>query len=414
MNHVVMELHLGPRTLRGTIRYSLDADTEPFFILDDRFRITALTDDTGKKLSYQKSPDKSPHIRPFFRQSSYTVRPSGTGRYTIEFESNGPFRRHLSQRKRGDRYNFFSEDRIFLYDNYLRFYPRLESPDSAVRRSGCHIPCVYEPLTAYGLDDYEVYFAEKSNDGACTIRMPKQDCYMIYALKKGSYGEVQCGQFRALTQKKSEWDHARAVAQANDDVLNWYNQNLYTEKPVQRDFQLISLGFARSRNAYVRDNLTVYENFRRPSDICESYIPHELGHLWCISGTFSAAGFLNEGGAEWSAEIYRYHHNRQSFEKHRKDYEKWSERYWKKLCRAQDSGKNPGSPNRHLLGFRFFNRIYQRFDLDTVRRCILCYALPDVQSPEEFLKRVRSTEPDAVYDFVQRETQDILGRFPKS
>lgn len=75
--------------------------------------------------------------------------------------------------------------------------------------------------------------------------------------------------------------------------------------------------------------------------------------------------------------------------------------------------EKPPLPNRHLLGFRFFNRIYQRFDLDTVRRCILCYALPDVQSPEEFLKRVRSTEPDTVYDFVQRETRDILSRFPQ-
>ena len=413
MNRAKMELHFSPCTLRGTIRYTLDPGAEPFFILDDRFRITALTDDTGKELPYQKIPDKSPHIRPFFRQSSYTVRPSGAGRYTIEFESNGPFGRHLSQRKRGDRYNFFSKNRIFLYDNYLRFFPRLDFPDGSMRMSGQPIPCVYEPLTAYGLEDYEVYFAEKNADGTCTIRMPKQDCYMVYALRKGNYFEAQCGQFRSLTPKKSEQENAKAIAQANNDVLNWYNENLYREKPVQCDFQLLSLGFIHRRNAYVRDHLTVYENFRLPADICESYIPHELGHLWCISGTFSAAGFLDEGGAEWSAEIYRYYHNRKSFEKHRKEHEKWSERYWKKLCRDQQSGKNPGSPNRHLLGFRFFNRIYQRFDLDTVRRCILCYALPDVQSPEEFLKQVRSTEPDTVYDFVQRETRDILSRFPQ-
>ena len=51
--------------------------------------------------------------------------------------------------------------------------------------------------------------------------------------------------------------------------------------------------------------------------------------------------------------------------------------------------------------------------LDTVRRCILCYALPDEQSPQTFLKRVRETESDAVYDFVLQETQDILSRFPQ-
>lgn len=412
MNHAQMELHFSPCTLRGTIRYTLDPGTDAFFILDDRFQITELTDDAGRELPYQKSLDKSPHIRPFHRQSLYTVKPSGTGRYVIEFESNGLFRRHLSQRKRGDRYNFFREDRIFLYDNYLRFFPRLDFPDSATRMSGRPISCVYEPLTAYGLEDYEVYFAEKNPDGTCAIRMPKQDCYMVYALRKGSYFEAQCGQFRALTPKKSERESAQAIVQANDDVLNWYNTNLYREKPVRCNFQLLSLGFIHRRNAYVRDHLTVYENFRLPADICESYIPHELGHLWCISGTFAAAGFLDEGGAEWSAEIYRYSHNRKSFEKHRKEYEKWSERYWKKLCREQDSGKSPFFPNRHLLGFRFFNRIYQQFDLDTVRRCILCYALPDVQSPKEFLKRVRSTENDVVYDFVQRETRDILSRFP--
>lgn len=409
MNRAKMELHFSPCTLRGTIRYTLDPGTDAFFILDDRFQITELTDDAGKELHYQKSPDS----RPFRRQSCYTSKPSDTGKYTIKFKSNGPFHQYPTQRKRSDRYNFFGEDRIILYDNYLCFFPRLDFPDSSTRMSGRPIPCVYEPLTAYGLEDYEVYFSEKNADGTRTIRMPKQDCYMVYALRKGSFWEARCGQFRALTQKRSEREQARAVAQANSDVLSWYNQNLYAEKPVHNSFELFSLGFAHSRNAYVRDHLTVYENFRIPSDVCESYIPHELGHLWCISGTFSAAGFLDEGGAEWSAEIYRYHHNRESFEKHRKQYEQWSERYWKKLCREQDSGKNPGSPNRHLLGFRFFNRIYQQFDLDTVRRCILCYALPNVQSPAEFLKMVRGTEADAVYNFVQKETQDILGRFPQ-
>lgn len=409
MNQAEMELHFSPCTLRGTIRYTLDPGTDAFFILDDRFQITKLTDDAGNKLLYQKRPDN----RPLRRQSCYTPKPSNTGKYTIKFKSNGPFHQYPTQRKRSDRYNFFGEDRIILYDNYLCFFPRLDFPDSSTLISGRPIPCVYEPLTAYGLEDYKVYFSEKNADGTCTIRMPKQDCYMVYALRKGIYFEAQCGQFRALTQKKSERENAKAIAQANDDVLNWYNKNLYCEKTVQCDFQLLSLGFIHRRNAYVRDHLTVYENFRLPADICESYIPHELGHLWCISGTFSAAGFLDEGGAEWSAEIYRYHHNRKSFEKHRKDYEKWSERYWKKLCREQDSGKNAGSPNRHLLGFRFFNRIYQQFDLDTVRRCILCYALPDVQSPAEFLKRARNSEPDAVYDFVQRETRDILSRFPQ-
>lgn len=407
MNHAEMELHFSPCTLRGAIRYALDAGTVPFFLLNDRFRITRVTDDTGACIPFQRQPDQGPGCR----QSCYTVEMSDAGRYTIEFESIKPFRRYPTQRKRADRYNFFTGERIFLYDNYLRFFPRLEDPDPAVRTGGHRFPCAYESLTAYGLEDYEVSFAERRADGTCVIRTPKQDCFLVYALRKGSFWEARCGQFRALTQKRSEQEQARAVAQANSDVLSWYNQNLYAEKPVHNSFELISLGFSHSRNAYVRDHLTVYENFRIPSDVCESYIPHELGHLWCISGTFSAVGFLDEGGAEWSAEIYRYHHNRESFEKHRKQYEQWSERYWKKLCREQDSGKNPGSPNRHLLGFRFFNRIYQQFDLDTVRRCILCYALPDVQNPAEFLKRAQNMESDAVYRFVQKETQDILSRF---
>ncbi|MBS6628725.1 MAG: hypothetical protein KH282_06565 [Clostridiales bacterium] len=162
----------------------------------------------------------------------------------------------------------------------------------------------------YGLEDYVVYFSKRSADGACTIDMPKADCYLIYAFRKGCFYEARCGRFHALTQNKREQKSAMAIAQANNDVLDWYNQNLYVEKPVERDFELISLGFFHRRNAYVRDHLTVYENFRIPSGVCESYIPHELGHLWCISGTFSAAGFLDEGGAEWSAEIYRYAHDR--------------------------------------------------------------------------------------------------------
>lgn len=283
-----------------------------------------------------------------------------------------------------------------------------------MRNSGCPVPCVYAPLTVYGLEDYVVYFSKRRADGACTIDMPKADCYLVYAFRKGCFYEARCGRFHALTQNKREQKSAMAIAQANNDVLDWYNQNLYMEKPVERDFELISLGFSHRINAYVRDHLTVYENFRIPSGVCESYIPHELGHLWCISGTFSAAGFLDEGGAEWSAEIYRYHHDRKSFEKHRRQQEKWSEHYWKQLCRAGKNGKDIGFlPNRHMMGFRFFNRIYKKFGLDTVRRCILCYALPGEQSPQTFLKRVRETESDAVYDFVLQETQDILSRFPQ-
>ena len=409
MNHAAMELHFASCMLKGTVRYTLDSETTPYFLLDDRFQITKLTDGTGKTLPYRKEPV----TRYAYRQSAYTVQSAGGGQIEIDFESVGPFRRHLSQRKRRDRYNYFSKDRIFLYDNYLHFYPCLDHPDIAVRKNGCPVPCVHEPLTVYGLEDYVVYFSKRRADGACTIEMPKADRYLIYAFRKGCFYEARCGRFHALTQNKREQKSAMAIAQANNDVLNWYNQNLYKEKPVERDFELISLGFFHRRNAYVRDHLTVYENFRIPSGVCESYIPHELGHLWCISGTFSAAGFLDEGGAEWSAEIYRYHHDRQSFEKHRRQQEKWSEHYWKQLCRAGKNGKDAGVPNRHMMGFRFFNRIYKKFGLDTVRRCILCYALPDEQSPQTFLKRVRETESDAVYDFVLQETQDILSRFPQ-
>lgn len=411
MNYAVMELHFADCMLRGTIRYTLDSETMPYFLLDDRFRITKMTDGTGKVLPYRKEPDRG--YRYTYRQSAYIAGSAAGGQVAIEFESVRPFRRHLSQLKRHDRYNYFTKDRIFLYDNYLRFYPRLDFPDVSVRASGVQMPCTYEPLTVYGLEAYEVYFAQKNTGHSCMIRMPKSDCYLVYAFRKGSFYETKCGRFHALTQSKREQKGVRAIAQANNDVLNWYNQNLYMEKPVERDFELISLGFFHRRNAYVRDDLTVYENFRMPSGgVCESYIPHELGHLWCISDTFSAAGFLDEGGAEWSAAIYRYHHDRKSFEKHRRQQEKWSEHYWTHLCRAGKNGKDAGVPNRHMMGFRFFNRIYKKFGLDTVRRCILCYALPDKQSPEAFLKRVCETETSAVYDFVLQETQDILHRFP--
>ena len=150
MNHAQMELHFSPCTLKGTIRYTLDPGTDAFFILDDRFQITELTDDAGRELPYQKSPDS----HPFRRQSCYTPKPSDTGKYTIKFESNGPFHPYPTQRKRSDRYNFFGENRIILYDNYLCFFPRLDFPDSSVRMSGRPISCVYEPLTAYGLEDY--------------------------------------------------------------------------------------------------------------------------------------------------------------------------------------------------------------------------------------------------------------------
>lgn len=119
MNHAAMELHFASCMLKGTIRYTLDSKTTPYFLLDDRFQITKLTDGAGKALPYRKEPV----TRYAYRQSAYTVQSAGGGQIEIDFESVGPFRRHLFQRKRRDRYNYFSKDRIFLYDNYLRFYP---------------------------------------------------------------------------------------------------------------------------------------------------------------------------------------------------------------------------------------------------------------------------------------------------
>ena len=205
MNHAAMELHFASCMLKGTVRYTLDSETTPYFLLDDRFQITKLTDGTGKTLPYRKEPV----IRYAYRQSAYTVQSAGGGQIEIDFEGVGPFRRHLSQRKRRDRYNYFSKDRIFLYDNYLHFYPCLDHPDIAVRKNGCPVPCVHEPLTVYGLDDYVVYFAKRRADGACTIDMPKADRYLIYAFRKGVFMRQGAAAFmrsrRVNVSKKAPW-----------------------------------------------------------------------------------------------------------------------------------------------------------------------------------------------------------------
>ena len=56
MNHAAMELHFASCMLKGTVRYTLDSETTPYFLLDDRFQITKLTDGTGKTLPYRKEP----------------------------------------------------------------------------------------------------------------------------------------------------------------------------------------------------------------------------------------------------------------------------------------------------------------------------------------------------------------------
>ena len=56
MNHAAMELHFASCMLKGTVRYTLDSETTPYFLLDDRFQITKLTDGAGKTLPYRKEP----------------------------------------------------------------------------------------------------------------------------------------------------------------------------------------------------------------------------------------------------------------------------------------------------------------------------------------------------------------------
>ncbi|MBS6628724.1 MAG: hypothetical protein KH282_06560 [Clostridiales bacterium] len=75
MNHAVMELHFASCMLRGTIRYTLDSETTPYFLLDDRFQITKLTDGAGKTRPYRKEPV----TRYAYRQSAYTVQSAGGG-----------------------------------------------------------------------------------------------------------------------------------------------------------------------------------------------------------------------------------------------------------------------------------------------------------------------------------------------
>lgn len=409
MNRAIMEIHFSNCTLCGKIQYFLDSKTVPFFILDDRFCITTMTDGDGKNVSFEKYPDRST----VSKQSCYAIKEIDTKQFEIEFASVKQFKRHWSKRKSSDRYNFFEDKRIFLYDNYIRFYPSLAYPDDTERIGMHFIQCRYEPLTVYGLDGYEVLFAEKQGNSYIIQPLKSNRC-LIYALRKDSCYITQCGQFRAITQKKSEYEYAQAIVRTNNEVLDWYNSNLYADKPAQGNFQLVSLGFTHNVNAYVCDSLTVYENFQKLPKVCESYIPHELGHIWNISENFTAEGFLDEGGAEWSAEIYRFYHDKNSFEKHRKEYEKFSEKYWAKLCANRKfDNTDPEIPNRHMLGFRFYNRIYREFGLDTACRCILCYALLNDKSLDAFLTRVQQTEDEKVFIFVQNEVNDIISRFPK-
>lgn len=87
MNHAVMELHFASCMLRGTIRYTLDSKTTPYFLLDDRFQITKLTDGAGKALPYRKEPV----TRYPYRQSAYTVRSAGGDKLKSILKVSGRF-----------------------------------------------------------------------------------------------------------------------------------------------------------------------------------------------------------------------------------------------------------------------------------------------------------------------------------
>lgn len=110
MNRAIMEIHFSNCTLCGKIQYFLDSTTVPFFILDDRFCITKMTDGDGKNVSFEKYPDRST----VSKQSCYEIKEIDTKQFEVEFASVKQFKRHRSKRKSSDRYNFFEDKRIFF------------------------------------------------------------------------------------------------------------------------------------------------------------------------------------------------------------------------------------------------------------------------------------------------------------
>lgn len=206
----------------------------------------------------------------------------------------------------------------------------------------------------------------------------------------------------AITCSEKERENGESFAQKSNQIVQWYNNNLYQAKPLEMPLTFYSHAKRKNLNGFWRLNTIEYDQFiPSKSRVIKSFIPHEIGHFWCHCTGDAAFSdrVLEEGGAEWSANLYRYAHDKKEFERARKN----SMKSFRRRMEKKDKGKKL-YPDAHGCGFWFFNEVYEKYGFEKVKACIW-YFIEDEErrNMKAFLEHAGQNEPEDVYSFLKEK-----------
>lgn len=376
---ISMTLELVGNSLFGEIRYC-GVGGEQYLLLSPKFSIIRVHNEEngiGQNIDF-----KYKGIKKLFNKklNVYEI-PQNIENMIVSFGIDKPFKmaRNITE---------FNSKIINLDNFYCRYFPYLFQGNI----NSLDMPLFedegrkYESITLKGFQNYEIINAEDDK-----LLFPcKFTPYKLLAYNKNYINKVELENVTVYMRKKKELKYAKVVAQETNNIINWYNENLYLNKPINSHQYIISLSTYIRLNGFWRANTITYDNISSNRKMLINYfIPHEIAHNWGIcdqSVVDYKEHFLDEGVAEWSAIYYRYHNN---LKFHKKFLAMDIKKFYKteKLQSKKNLRYTP-----HSKGFDFFYSIFIKYGIERVKDCLLHFVNTEKQSAAGFIKEIAKHE----------------------
>ena len=370
--------------LRGEVIYN-NIGGEQYFVLCQHFKvIDCVTVHDGIRSSVEYVYDGE--FKANTKSSIYKL-PIDIDNVTITFENAKNFKAYNNRHE-------LTNERIYLILNNCRFYPNVcICPRDKVFETMWTSRSGVEPMKLDGFDDYTVV-------GASDCILPStNNSYSLIAYRNTSLHKVKVDDIEVFVRNGKELKYATIVANESVSINNYYNTVLYPAMPITSRAAIVSLSAPRYQslfyggiNGWGLESITVYERLSKLNCVLHSILPHEIAHYWaaCDSGVTDMKEFmLQEGVAEWSAVLYRFHCQSSV---HRKHMNKMLKMHMKYMAKVESGTAKWFS--QHAYEFLMFYDIFIQHGLDKVADCLRYFVYAECRSAKGMLAEASKFESD--------------------
>ncbi len=291
---------------------------------------------------------------------------------------------NFTLRYRGKPYGFCTEcsDEKVLLSFYCAWYPILDD-------------FLFDDIKVIikGLENFIVLDAVKEKDFWIFNNKIPFDCN-IRAFNKDKVFSSECDFIKIYSGKKSELGYINKIV-GELHKINEYYKRILGEKESNK-LQLISTGIENS-GGYFREGFIVLPCLEDNDKFIYSFLGHELAHAWHMGYSVTTYDdWLNETGAEWSSLSYILSigkndlYNKQ-IQYARKAFEEYP------IMKPED-GSRPRTA--HFGGVLLFDKIYERYGLDTINKLLRLAYETTPKNTDEFLKRVKGDFDTEIYNIL--------------